>query len=137
MSYKINEIEYKATLQLNADYRQHHFIQKALKGLEVFILKNTENKETLLLQDINPETNESSEILPIWCHENYAKAFANASEEYTNFEPQPIRLAAFLDEWLPQLSQTGMELAVFPLPNDESDCNIMTCDELLDAFNKA
>lgn len=158
MSYEITEREYNASLQLNADYREHQFFNKIIKGLDVFVLKNNED---LLMLNMSPEeqddvviqlskyqkdheptpktqTEEGIPTIPLWSHEKFAQYYADHATDANfgkGFEPKAVPLAVFLEKWLPQLKNNGIELAIFPLSNDET-WNIISVDEFLEKVEK-
>lgn len=132
MTYAIKDSEFNAALKLNADYRYNHFIINAKKGLEVFVLKK---QDELLFLSTTDENNNEINVLPLWCHEKYAEHYAQNNEIAKDFIPQSISLAVFIEKWLPQLNDSNIELAIFPV--GESDCNVSTTDEFLQDFDNA
>ena len=126
MSYKLDNCEFNAALNLNADYRYNYFITHVKKGIEVFILKS--NEEVLFLE--TTDNKEAARVLPIWCHERYAQHYAESYLKDSGYKPQSISLAVFIEKWIPQLQNADVEFAVFPL-NTEDDCNIATPDDFL------
>ncbi|MGN1394743.1 MAG: DUF2750 domain-containing protein [Succinivibrionaceae bacterium] len=127
MTYILKDTEMNAALSLNAEYRYFHFLINAKKGLDVFILQN--NNEPLFLTTDNDE-----DVLPIWCHENYAQRYAENNDVAKGYSPKSVSLALFLETWLPHLKSNNIDLAIFPVGN--ADCNIVSSDELLQDFNK-
>ncbi len=128
MSYQLTDREYQAALKLNADYRYQHFVKNVQKGLELFVLKNDEGilfMETESDEDDNSTTN----VIPVWCHENYAKYYAEQNADVSGYEPQSISLAIFIERWADNLESSNIELAIFPLSN--TDCNIVKAKELI------
>lgn len=132
MTYAIKDSEFNAALKLNADYRYNHFIINSKKGLEVFVLKK---QDELLFLSTTDEDNNEINVLPLWCHEKYAEHYALNNEIAKDYIPQSISLAVFIEKWLPQLNDSNIELAIFPV--GESDCNVTTTDEFLQDFDKA
>lgn len=107
MSYELTDTERNAAQQLNADYRYDHFISKVAQHGALWILKDEQG--LLLLQD------EEETSLPVWPHPDYAKEWA--SGDLARYQPQSITLAVWLDRWVEGLTQDGISVAVFPLPD--------------------
>ncbi len=132
MSYKLTEREYHSALKLNADYRYHYFLKKVQEGLELFVLKNDDG--VLFMETENEggagDGDDNVNVIPVWCHEAYAKYYAEQNEDVKDYEVQAISLAVFIEKWVENLNGSGIELAVFPLSN--TDCNIVTPQEMVD-----
>lgn len=128
MSYQLTDREYQAALKLNADYRYQYFTKNVQKGLELFVLKNDDG---ILFMETEGEEDDSAPInvIPVWCHENYAKYYAERNEDVKDYVPQSISLAIFIERWAANLESSNIELAVFPLSN--ADCNIVKAKELI------
>ncbi len=136
MSYKLDDIQYNAALKLNSEYRYHHFLTNVKKGIEVFVLKKNDDilfLETDSEKEGTEENSETISVLPIWCHERYASTYAEKNEIAKGYEPQAVSLAVFIEKWLPQLGESGVQYAIFLVDSD--DCNIVTGDELLKDLN--
>jgi hypothetical protein len=129
MSYLLTDTEFNAALQLNADYRYQHFFSKIKKNLVVYVLRK--EQEILFLES----TDEDSEnnILPVWCHEDYAAKYTENNETCEKYTPQAISLAIFLEKWIPTMASSNGELAIFPTTN--SDCTIISAAEFEKEFN--
>ena len=153
MSYEITDREFNATLQLNEDYREHQFFIKIIKGLDVYVLKNGED---LLMLNMSSDDEEVADTptapeetanqakdgiptIPVWCHEKYAAYYAEHATDESfgrGFSAKPVPLAVFLEKWIPQLKANKIELAIFPLNNDEA-WNIISAEEFLEKADKA
>ncbi|WP_294460791.1 DUF2750 domain-containing protein [uncultured Ruminobacter sp.] len=132
MSYQLTDREYQAALKLNADYRYQYFTKNIQKGLELFVLKNSEG--ILFMETEGDEENSAPiNVIPVWCHENYAKYYAEQNVDVADYEPQSISLAIFIERWAENLESSNIELAIFPLTN--TDCNIVKAKELIADLN--
>lgn len=131
MSYKLSKTEYNNTIKFNADGRYEYFVKKATKGLEIFIAVTSDNEP--LLEQIEEDGNDIA-VLPIWCHEDFVNNYIN-KKNLEGYKVQPITLAKFLEIWIPQLSQSNIEFAVFPLAFN-TDTNIICGEDLLENFNE-
>ena len=130
MSYKLSTIEFNTAVKLNSIFRYHHFLNKANKGLELFIL-TAPNDEPFLQQAEND--GKEVTVLPLWCHELYAEHYSKNSN-LNDYKTQGITLGAFLEKWIPQLNNNNICFEIFPLPNDKERGQIISCNDLLDKF---
>jgi hypothetical protein len=128
MSYKLSQEQFAATLKLNDDYRYSYFFNWVKKGLELFIIKD--NDGPLMLEFQNESGTET--ILPIWPHEDFATKHAKEDETLSSYEVQSVSLAIFLEVWLPKLSDANINLAIFPLGNNE--CTVITASDFKEEF---
>jgi hypothetical protein len=107
MSYKINEMEIKSVLNLRGPARYEYFVKRIADWEEIWGLRKANGWETAA-------DNEGREMLPLWPHERFAQLCATGG--WSDSKPAPIELNDLL-EWVPELSQAGRLVAVFPLPD--------------------
>lgn len=111
--YELTEKEHDAVLQLNDEYREAHFWQKLKDEQGLYILVGEDGP--YLLSDLEEDENEEkSNILPVWCHEQYALDYAKLNE-LTGFKPQFITAKAWNDFWVNALQEANILLGIMPL----------------------
>lgn len=125
--YELNAQEHAAVLQLNADYRQAHFLGKVKEHQEIYLLSDSEGPFLLEDQETDDEGNLAS-MLPVWCHPAYAEDFIKNSE-LTGCEVKGLPLKTYKEAWLPFLTENKLLLALMPLGGDE-EFNVIEPGEL-------
>lgn len=108
MSYDLTETERNAALQLNADYRYDHFINKVAQHQLLWILKNEQGP--LMLES------EGDTCLALWPHPDYTQAWLQG--ELAGYQSQSITLEMWLERWCDSLTENQIAVAIFPLPDE-------------------
>jgi len=110
MSWKLNDKEYQAVLDLPGPDRYSYTIKKIADQEEVWSLW-AEGGWVLASDD------EGRELVPIWPHSKFASACAK--DEWDGCEPRPIDLASWTSKWVLGIARDQRKIAVFPTPNDK------------------
>lgn len=106
MSWEIEEGEVAQLLALPASDRALAFFQLAADWEEVWGLKDADG--WLVAKD--------TEAFPLWPHAVFAEACARGAWEGTL--PEPLSVDDLLEDLLPLLEEDGLQVAVFPVPED-------------------
>lgn len=122
--YELTEREYEATLKLNAEYRQSLFINKTLENKALFIILQEEGP--FLLEDNGQEGEEQATILPVWCHEKFAKAYID-NVNLPAAKVQQITLDVFRSKWVPMLNENKILLGFMPVAGLEFSVDDPSC----------
>lgn len=94
-------------LQSASRERHERFVRRVAESGEVWGLRNdegwcvspsSEDHEDLEDEDLN--------VIPFWSEQAYASQCAQ--EEWADYEPTPIPLELFLEEWLPGMAEDGL-----------------------------
>lgn len=106
MTWVPNEKEIAQVQVADARHRYEYFIHRVCEAKAVWALFNDGWASV--------PGDEGEQLIPIWPHEAYAKAFAVGA--WAAFQPRRIALDDFLREWIPGLRRAGLQPAVFPVP---------------------
>lgn len=107
---KLTDVQIEAILHLEAPKRYEHFIKQAVAWRLVWGLWNE--------GWVSGQTSEGVDAFPVWPAREYA-AFC-AVDEWRDSQPRPILLPNLLDEIIPNISEAGDKLGVFPTPWDRA-----------------
>ena len=107
MTYRVTQKEIEQVSALDGPARYAHFIKRVADWEQVWGLHT---RGGWALAD-----SEGVEAFPLWPHPEYAKL--QAQGQWQNYVPEPIQLEAFLGEWLPDMQDKLVQLAVFPVGN--------------------
>ncbi len=110
MTYTMNPQQFESVTKLSGQKRYEHFIGKVGDWEEMWSLINEEG-----FVSINDD--HGNICMPFWPHEEYAKAMA--TKNWGECLAEKIKLADFLEKWLPRLEQEGLSIAVFPTANSK------------------
>lgn len=91
---------------MSSKERYEHFLIKVCDWEEVWVLSNT--TENLLT--ICPDG--GVEYLPVWPHDEYAKAFSKLS--YSEYSPSKIDIYDFVQKHLFELDKNQLKIGVLP-----------------------
>ncbi len=118
---ELSDKELAAVQQLNADYRQAHFIQKIKHTHALCILADADGP--FLMEDRDSaEDGTRATLLPVWSHPRLAETFMQQTE-LQGFSVKTIALPLFVDKWLPFLQQQQLLMALLPVAG--SDFNVL------------
>jgi hypothetical protein len=106
MSWEFEESEVQQILALPAGDRAVTFFQLAADWEEVWGLKDEQG--WVVAKD--------TDALPLWPHDAFAEACAQGA--WDGAVPEPLPVDDLLDELLPLLEEDGLQVAVFPTPED-------------------
>lgn len=109
MSYPLTLEEFQTIQAQDAETRYHHFLTQVATHGEVWILKDDEGCLSL---ESDGET-----YIPMWPHEDYAKAWAG--DAFEDFEPYAIPVKTWLNRWVSGMAEDGVAMAVFPSTNGD------------------
>lgn len=104
MSYTLNRTDLDTVPGLSADERHDYFVEKILEGGQVWTLGSDRGMVMM--------SSDGEEVLPVWPHPDFAAAWA--SHDWSDCEPVPIELDAWLERWLPGMKRDEVVLAIFP-----------------------
>ena len=90
----------KADLQANFD----RFVSRVQEREKVWGLKDADGWATC------PSNGYDSNVYVFWSDEAYAKQ--HCKEDWSSYEPTPIALTSFLDNWLPGMDRDGFLVGV-------------------------
>lgn len=62
-------------------------------------------------------TDQGTPVLPLWPAKEYAELCRG--QEWASYEPRPIALGEFMDEWLPRLETDGVLPGIFFTPSSK------------------
>ncbi|MFC3912535.1 DUF2750 domain-containing protein [Pseudaeromonas sharmana] len=108
MSHANLSAEQQALLALDADQRYDHFIQAVVAAGELWILRDAEG--CMLL------TADEDECIPVWPSAELAQLWAE--QEWAGCQPEAISVKRWLDNWVKGMTEDGLAVAVFPLPEE-------------------
>ena len=117
----MNKDDFAYISELEGVERYECFLDLVAEARELWILVNA-NDEFL---KVNAD-DASQEVVPVWPHEDFAKAYA--AESGDNLSALSISLPQFFMKWVPGLEQDGLSVGVFPGP--DADIWIMPPSEL-------
>jgi len=109
MTYKMNKKQLEHIINLNAEDRYSHLLEKIIDSKEIWSLKNNEGF-------VSMEDSSKKIKIPFWPHPEYAKLFI--TESWSDCEPQKIKLNDFLEKWLPGMKKDNIMAIVFPIPSE-------------------
>lgn len=97
----------KSPAEMTAEERCDLFEDQILSLGIVWTLRNDEGFVTL-------DSGEDKGCIPFWPTRPATEAMA--VEDWDDCEPVAIKLGAFIEQWLPGMSQDGHKIAVYPIP---------------------
>ena len=106
MSHTELSADQQALLALDADQRYDHFIQAVVAAGELWILRDAEGCMLLTADD--------DECIPVWPSAELAQMWAE--QEWAGCQPEAISVKRWLDNWVNGMTEDGLAVAVFPLP---------------------
>ena len=106
-SYALPPQQFEAVSALPGPARYKHFVSRVADWQYVWGLRN-ESGWVAAGDDIG------NSGFPVWPHPDYATACA--SGEWGGNVPTPIEVHEFIDNWLPNMADKGVLVAVFPTP---------------------
>lgn len=110
MAYKINRSEMDAVFALPGPDRYDHFVKRVADWEEVWGLASEGGW-------VMAGDSDGRQCMPFWPHAAYAEAMA--AEEWRDSRPKAIGLSEFLTKWLPGMAKDGLDVAVFPTPDQK------------------
>lgn len=108
--FELSDKEFEAVQSLNDEYRESYFWQKAGEHGIIYALEDPKGGP-LMIED------EGDMLLPLWCHERFAKAFMEKQGLQTKI--LRIKRSDFMEVWLPSLSAHGVHLAFMPVCSED------------------
>lgn len=109
MTYPLTSQEYQDVLQLSAEQRHKHFINKVVKWNEIWSLSSDEGWVSLIA--------DGDDCFPVWPHPDYAAAWA--TNDWSDCKPKVISLQVWLERWITGMKSDGSMIVIFPDLNDE------------------
>ena len=110
MTWEMHKKEFENVLKMNGPERYDYFIRKVADWEEVWGLKAEGG--WAMVGDQN-----SDECIPFWPHPEYARACSK--DKWKDYLPEPIQIEAFMHKWLVGMSNDGIKVAVFQLPQNK------------------
>jgi len=105
MPYKMNEHHFANVISMTSNERLWNFVNKVADWEQLWGARNDEGW-------LVPVTPEGIEYFPVWPHPDYAQK--TTDQRFPRHRAEEIALDDFLYEWLPQLSNDDVKVAVFP-----------------------
>ncbi len=100
--------EHDDPLSLDAEGRYAYLVREAVAQQTLWILKDA-GGSMLLVAD-------GEECIPVWPSAEQARAWADG--DWSQGEPHAIPLKTWLDRWVKGMTEDGLCVAVFPLPDE-------------------
>ena len=110
MTWKIHKKEIENVLNMNGPERYDYFIRKLADWEEVWSLK-AEGGWAMV------SSSDSDKCIPFWPHSEYARICAR--DQWEEYSPKAIKIEAFMEKWLVGMSNDGINVAVFQLPQNK------------------
>ena len=82
-----------------------HFIEEVLGTEIVWGLSDGENWATCESEDF-----EGREVIPFWSNENFAKLLC--TDDWSVYQPTPIRFDEFIDDWLHGMAEDEVMVGI-------------------------
>jgi hypothetical protein len=101
-------MQFAALLSSDGPARFKHFIGRATDFEVVWGLRNTDGWVSLA-------DDTGARGFPVWPHPDYATACA--TESWADCLPAKIDVHEFTEEWLPDMAEQQVRIAVFPTPS--------------------
>lgn len=108
MPPSISPTQFAALMSADGPARFKHFIGQVADAEAVWGLRNAEGWVALA-------DDAGAHGFAVWPHADYAKACA--AGEWSDCVPAPIDVHAFTEDWLPDMSEDHVSVAVFPTPS--------------------
>jgi len=109
MSVSVKQIE--AIMKLTPAERYDHFVKVVCDTQEVWSLYSD--------GWVMSQTDDGTPTFPVWPRKEYAEL--NAVDHWADFEPRSIELSEFLDVVIPELTEEGGLISVFPVEENAAD----------------
>lgn len=113
---ELTEKQLEAVPQLNAEYRQAHFLAR-IKEIGGLYIAADGNGPCLMEDTGEDEEGKRSTVLPVFSHERFAQNYIG-SQRMEGAKAEFVSAAAFTDKWQPFLKENGILLAVMPVGSD-------------------
>jgi hypothetical protein len=110
MGWKVNDAEFESVLALAGRVRYEYFVKRAASYGQLWGLRGDGGW-------VVAEDNDGNQHFPVWPHQRFAEACATGP--WRGEEPVPLDVDEWVAEWLPDLEEDGMRVAVFQTPDDE------------------
>ena len=108
-THNLNDKEFESILKLQGAKRYEHLVSRVSDWEAVWGLRGDDGWCAAADGD-------GHSAFPIWPHPRYAQSCAIG--DWGEGVPTAIAVQAFADEWLPNMAQEGLLIAVFPTPSD-------------------
>jgi hypothetical protein len=106
-TYILTKTEFEAICALEGPQRYEHFIKRVADWESVWGLRDEEGW-------VAAGDDEGNSGFPVWPHPDFAAACA--IEEWADNQPAPIDVHEFVEDWLPNMAEENVTIAVFPTP---------------------
>lgn len=106
MSYRVSDQEFEAVSALASEPRYHHFIKRVADWQALWTIRC--DADWVSISD-----NSGGTSLPVWPAERFARAYCN--HEWASCTPDVITLEEWSNDVAPRLSESGVQIAVFPI----------------------
>ena len=108
MPHALSDTENQAALQLDPDQRYDLFVRTVVATETLWILRDAEGCMLLNADD--------EECIPVWPSAELAQLWAE--QEWAGCQPEAISLKRWLDHWVKGMTEDGLAVAIFPLPEE-------------------
>lgn len=106
MTLEINDQQFENINALPAAERYEHWIKRVADQGDLWSLWDKDSWAMV-------ETASGRKAMPVWSHSRYATAYATG--HLANCQPKRILLESWMKEWLHDLGQRGVDVAIFPV----------------------
>lgn len=106
-SYRLTEREFDSVTQLGGAARLKHFVNRVADWQRVWGLRGNSGWVS-----VGDDAGNSG--FAVWPHPQYASACVTG--EWEGNRPTPIDVQEFVEDWLPNMADNGIKVAVFPTP---------------------
>ncbi len=118
---ELNDREFEAVLQLNADYLQSFYESRVRKQQCLYVLADADGP--LMLEDSeSDDEGELATILPVWSDARLAEYYAGAAG-LNGFEVKRVPAKIWNEHWLAFRQEEKILVGFMPL-NPDSDFNV-------------
>lgn len=108
-TYNLNDKEFESILKLDGAKRYQHLIGRVTDWEAVWGLRGADGW-------CAAADGAGHSAFPIWPHPRYAQRCA--VDDWRDAAPAAIPIEDFVEEWLPNMAQEELLIAVFPTPSD-------------------
>jgi hypothetical protein len=110
MTYRVIQKETEQVSALDGPARYAYFIKQVADWDQVWGLYAKDGWASA--------SHEAGAAFPLWPHPEYAKL--QAQGQWYDYVPEPIELDVFIGEWLPNMQDDLVQLAVFPVRESQA-----------------
>jgi hypothetical protein len=111
MPKEVSDDEFRGVTALSGPDRYSHFIRRVADFEEVWTLRSSDGWVTM-------GDDAGHECIPVWPHKRYAESCIR--DDWSDARATRIELDAWMTRWLPGLAHDGLQIAVFPVEEQQT-----------------